>query len=275
MPWDFWSLQIGGSELKRRDEVMKTYLLGGLDEARRSRLEERLLSDRELLEELLISEDELVDEYIAGKLSDVEKSQFESHFLITPERQWKFGFGHAFNKYLELNDFQPAVRERSTKTAGFFSGSFAFWPLRHTVTAAFVLVVVTVLSFAAYWVGVRRSAVGSGSSYVVSLVPGATRSVGSGFQRLKLPNGVTSVELRLAVADVSYKSYVAQLISGTGKSTEIRNLHPLEQKEGKWIVTTIPKDLLVADDYQVKLTGISASGEEKLIDTYSFGIVEP
>ena len=249
---------------------IKTYLLGELDDARRNQLEERLLNDREMFEEVLISEDELVDQYLAGKLTDTEKKQFETHFLITKDRQQKFRFGQAFNRYLRLNDVPANQFEMPVRSRWFLSG--AFWPVRQAVTAAFVLLVVSILSVAVYWFEVRRGTTPAGTSYVVSLVSGATRSSGSGFQRVNLPAGVTTVELRLAVADVKYRSYTAQLISSTGNVTEFRNLQIVEQNQIKSVLMTVQRDLLVTDDYQVKLSGISDSGEAKAIDTYSFRI---
>ena len=249
---------------------IKTYLLGELDDARRNQLEERLLNDREMFEEVLISEDELVDQYLAGKLTDNEKKQFETHFLITKDRQQKFRFGQAFNRYLQLKDVPAVQFEMPVRSRWFLSG--AFWPMRQAVTAAFVLVVVTILSVAVYWFEVRRGTTPAGTSYVVSLVPGATRSSGTGLQRVNLPAGVTSVELRLAVADVKYRSYAAQLISSTGNVTEFRNLQLVEQDQTKSVVMTVQRDLLLPDDYRVKLNGIDDSGEAKAIDTYSFRI---
>lgn len=254
--------------LKLKNNI-KTYLLGELNEARRNQFDERLLKDRELFQEVLISEDELIDQYLAGKLSDSEKTRFENHFLITKDRQQKFRFGQAFNTYLQLND-APVIAAEAPRTRWFLSG--AFWPVRQAVTAAFVLVIVSLLAVAVYWIGVRRAATPA-TSYVVSLVPGATRSAGSGIQRVTLPAGVTAVELRLGVVDGNYKNYSAQLISSTGNVTEFRNLQIAGQDQEKAVVMTIDRDRLVPDDYQVKLSGISASGEAKAIDTYSFRIL--
>src|SRR4030095_10059668 len=107
-------------------------------------------------------------------------------------------FGQAFNKYLRLNDVPVIAAEPPVRTRWFLSETF--WPVRHAVTAAFVLVVVTFLTFAVYWIGVRRGPAPAATPYVVSLVPGATRSSGSGLQRITVPGGITTVELRLAVA---------------------------------------------------------------------------
>jgi hypothetical protein len=90
------------------NEAIKGYLLGSLDESRKTQLEQRLLNDAQLFEEVLIAEDELVDHYVAGRLSEADKARFESHFLVTPDRVRKIQFGRALHRYLELND-TPAV----------------------------------------------------------------------------------------------------------------------------------------------------------------------
>ena len=81
---------------------MRNYLLGTLEVDRRTEFEEKILSDPEIYEELLVNEEELIDQYVAGCLSAVEKHQFETHFLITAERQKNLRFGSLLKQILEL-----------------------------------------------------------------------------------------------------------------------------------------------------------------------------
>ena len=67
-------------------EVLRSFL-GTLEAEPRAELEERILCDPAVYEELLLLEEELIDQYIAGGLSKAERQQFETHFLITAERQ--------------------------------------------------------------------------------------------------------------------------------------------------------------------------------------------
>jgi len=63
--------------------TIRQYLLGSLPSELQQRVEERLLTEAELLESLEIEEDELIDEYLAEKLSEEERQKFEQYFLGT------------------------------------------------------------------------------------------------------------------------------------------------------------------------------------------------
>src|SRR5690349_21603493 len=89
---------------------MRTYLLGTLDSALKTELEERILYAPEVYEELLMAEEELIDQYVAGGLSKLERQQFETHFLITAERQNKLRFGQLLKRYLSSHGVEdPAA----------------------------------------------------------------------------------------------------------------------------------------------------------------------
>jgi anti-sigma-K factor RskA len=91
-------------------EVLRSYLLGTLEAEPRAELEERILCDPAVYEELLLLEEELIDQYIAGGLSKVERQQFETHFLITAERQRKLRFGQLLKQHLS-SQTTPASSE--------------------------------------------------------------------------------------------------------------------------------------------------------------------
>ena len=78
---------------------MRAFLLGTLDGDHKTRFEELILTEPSVYEELLVVEEELIDQYLAGDLSAIEQQQFESHFLITAERQKNLRFGKLLLKY--------------------------------------------------------------------------------------------------------------------------------------------------------------------------------
>ena len=82
-------------------EELRAYLLGTLDEDHKTQFEERILTEPDVYEELLLVEEELIDQYLAGDLSAIEQQQFESHFLITAERQKNLRFGKLLQKYAD------------------------------------------------------------------------------------------------------------------------------------------------------------------------------
>src|SRR5678815_1678838 len=79
---------------------MRSYLLGTVDTDHKTQFEERILSESGAYEELLIVEEELIDQYVAGGLSKLEREQFETHFLITAERQKNLRFGQLLRRYV-------------------------------------------------------------------------------------------------------------------------------------------------------------------------------
>ena len=98
-------------------EVLRSYLLGTLEAEPRAELEERILCDPAVYEELSLLEEELIDQYLAGGLSKAERQQFETHFLITAERQKKLRFGQLLKQHLKLTNDPRSFRKRSCSAA--------------------------------------------------------------------------------------------------------------------------------------------------------------
>jgi hypothetical protein len=67
--------------------VLRQYVLGRVSESDRDAVELELLSDRRTQEELASVHDELIEEYLEGTLSAGERTQFEQHFLSSPEHR--------------------------------------------------------------------------------------------------------------------------------------------------------------------------------------------
>ena len=86
-------------EIERQE--LRAYLFGTLDGDHKTQFEERILTEPDAYEELLLVEEELIDQYLAGDLSTVEQQQFESHFLITAERQKNLRFGQLLQQYAD------------------------------------------------------------------------------------------------------------------------------------------------------------------------------
>jgi hypothetical protein len=272
MPYNFWSLQLEGAEKGREqlraigNETIKKYLLGSLEETRKTQLEERLLNDAQLFEEVLIAEDELVDHYVAGRLSVDDKVRFESHFLVTPDRIRKIQFGHTFQKYLELND--SAAAPLAAKPVN----RFQLWPLRPVI--AFTLVIIACLaSLGLYWGLIHKDGASSGKPHVITLAAtGTTRSTGQGLHREAIPPDTSTIELRLVVLEIRYRTYKADFESETTKVTDVTSSRTREENGQKSVVFSVPSKQLPPDDYQVKLSGTDEAGEKEFIDSYSFGI---
>ena len=245
------------------NKTITSYLLGSLEESRKTQLEERLLTDAQLFEEVLIAEDELVDHYVAGRLNDHDKARFESHFSVTPDRVRKIQFGRAFLKYLELNDAPIAATLQPSRNVLWFG-----WrPL-----LAFSLLLVVALGV--YWNWARKDATAPQNTHVITLAAGAMRSSGSTFPRETIADDTSTIELRLVVRDLRHRTYKADIHGETTDVTNLSSTKTLEQNGEKSVVFSVEAKRLPPDDYQMKLSGTDQAGETEFIDSYTFGIAK-
>jgi hypothetical protein len=261
------------------------YLLGNLPPKSLAGLEERLLADKGSYEELLVAEDELIDEYLADRLSAAERESFESHFLITQERQQKLRFSRAFRKYVKLNEVsyaqvETAKSERRISLAGkLWSVKSSLLPWAPNRNRVLVFSLVAALVFAVSWMVFRNR---SSETTVqlqphnilkIALISGSTRGDGA-IQKVLLPPGVDSVQLEIELARNEYKSYRAELLTPENSSLMTRDGIRPDVTNGHGLVYFIlPAQLLKPGDYQVRVDGIAASGSKEPVDNYRFRVV--
>ena len=267
---------------------MRNYLLGTLTEDRRAALEENILCDAQIYEELLVIEEELIDQYVANNLSPSERHQFETHFLITAERQKNLRFSHLLKRYLTSRSVTvpaetiPAAVRQSDNSAPakiffpFAGGTFA----RGALLAASAAVVAGVaILVVVCWLATRRyeqSVARQESVRVVSvpLMPGSLRSGEGATQRVPLPARGVNVRLELQVSNTVFQKYKSELLR-ENESVQSTNELKVEKKGEQHIVPwTITGDVLSPGDYQVKLSGVSDSGQDELIDNYPFRVIK-
>lgn len=88
------------SQVDERGQI-RSYLLGGLDEAGQEEVEMRLLFDAGYVERVSAAQNELVDDYVFGTLSAAERERFEQNFLSTPERLRQLRIARALETYAD------------------------------------------------------------------------------------------------------------------------------------------------------------------------------
>ena len=86
--------ETGVADQEALDERIRSYLLRDpmLTQEDIAQLEESLIEDERYLERMLLIENELIEDYLRGALSAEEAQRFNTHFLITPERQEKLRY---------------------------------------------------------------------------------------------------------------------------------------------------------------------------------------
>lgn len=253
-------------------ETIRDYLLGILDEARRAQLEERILSESEVYQEVSVVENELIDQHIEGDLSELEEEQFETHFLITPERQSNLRFAELLKQYVNSHYVAASQSEKAAPAQNFLS--FQLAPLRRRPALVLSTAAVAILGIALIAWLVTRSATettvqgGTPVATVVTLTPHSTRSEG-----VKVPPKGYDVKLQLELNNASFEMYKSELFRGNKPLKTIADLK-MEANGKQHVTLTITGEILSPGDYQVRLSGVSESGTNEFIDNYSFRVIE-
>ncbi len=266
---------------ENQQDIIRRYLLGGLDEATSAQVEERLLTDQAFYEELSIREDEITDEYLEGQLSDSERRGFETHFLSANERREKLRFARNLKHYVrEATSRDVPVERVSAEEPGTryseIRPRFGFLPFRNPLIAYSLVAVAVLAIFGASWVflSTRGSRTGDPESFVtVNLTPGSTRSDGN-ITSIRIPPGTGSVRLQLTLPANEYQSYQAELLTSDRTSVLLQqNLKAETLSSGKAINLTVPVGLLKRDDYRAKVSGLSSDGSYNHVASYSIRIL--
>jgi hypothetical protein len=266
-------------------EEVRAYLLGTLDSALKTDFEEKILYAPEVYEELLIVEEELIDRYVASGLSQLERQQFETHFLITAERQNNLRFGQLLKRYLNSHSIaDPAAAatshvEKSAPAPKPFMFSPALVSSRPLIT--FCITGVVLLGVALLgWLTVRKPTARSSTQQkaepvvVVSLAPGSITTGGQTARQVNVPPKGYNLKLELELKNASFRNYKFELFR-ENKPVQSSAALPVEAKGQQYVIPlTITGEVLSPGDYQVKLSGVLESGADEFIQNYFFQVIE-
>lgn len=259
-----------------KGEQIRQYLLGTLDPKSNDLLEERLLTDDDLLEEVSAMENDMVFEYLTGGFPEQEKERFVNYFLSTPERQRKLKFFGALKQGLEkLPAESDAVLPRSWKRflPAFLRGD-GLWPQLSLATVAVLLI------FGVAWLvpGWRGRMPGDDravtAAFTITLSPGGTRGAGE-LTRVVVPEGVETVELRLPLAGGSHPVYRAVLVmDGNVEKFVSEDLPAVTTDKVRTIIFRVPSVVLTRGEYRVKLLGLGPGKDWEGVETYPLRVVQ-
>lgn len=264
-------------------EEMRAYLLGTLDSALKTEIEERILYAPEVYEELLMVEEELIDQYVASGLNELERQQFETHFLITAERQNNLRFGQLLKRYVNSHhvedpaDTAPSHVEKDApapKPLMFSPSGSSSRPLLTFCIAGVVLLGIVLLG----WLSMRRplplsTKRAADPVVVVTLAPGSITTEGNTTTRqVNIPPKGYNLKLELELKNASFRNYKFELFR-ENKSVQTSAALPIEAKGQQYVIPlTITGEQLSPGDYQVKLSGVSESGTDEFVQNYSFRV---
>jgi hypothetical protein len=104
------------------------------------------------------------------------------------------------------------------------------------------------------------------------LAGGAIRAGGS-LPRVVVPAGAVVVELRVELAANDYPAYRAAVLDEDGKEVWSSSKLTAEEQGGAVaVLLPVPRTLLPAGDYQVKLSGVPPSGDPEALGSYPFRV---
>ena len=267
---------------KADKEVVRAYLLGTLESALKTELEERILNAPEVYEELLMVEEELIDQYVAGGLSELEREQFETHFLITAERQNNLRFGQLLKRYLNSRSVEdppgeaPSDVEKAAPVPKSFVTLSPLVTTRPLMTFSIAGVVLAGLVLLG-WLTVRRPLTRSTSRsadqvVVVTLAPGSVTTAGNTTRQVNIPPKGYNLKLELELKNASFRNYRFELFR-ENQSVQTSAALSIEAKGEQYVIPLTITEVLPGD-YQVKLSGVVESGADEFIQNYSFRVIE-
>lgn len=293
------------------DAALRRYLLCLSDETERGNIEARLLADDALDERLRLAEYELADDYAAGRLSAAERGSFVQKFLVTAGRARKVAVSEALHEFTNPPKSVAPVITTSwrDKFAAFFSlrpsyglalglillASFlAAWYatrqpappqiVRHAPTPTPVPATPapkpapqptrTPAPVATPPATPKSTATPPPAPPPVTiaslaLLPGALRDGGE-LARLTLPRGKNDIaRLQLNLEDPQPGLYQVELLTAEGQNVAARRS---QYRAGK-LTVDFPARLLKANDYQIKLTRITADGNNENAGRFYFRVL--
>lgn len=288
------------------DDVLIEYILGGLSEAERERLEEQYFIHDETWEKLRAVENDLIDSYVRGELPPHRREQFEKYFLALPGRRQRLEFARTL--------IDPVLRETAAEEVGKQGKrpEQSLWNWRWAATAAGLILAATVTLLVIQNIGLRRQLSelrsdeiglqnqvqalsrqianaqqshnsGTDATNLFSsklptvslmLMPGLLRN-GNNVQEqiLPVPSAPSEVLLFLSLQSDEYSKYDVVLRTAEGK--EIRRLEGLTSqilKDDKVVALRLSAQLFVPGDYIATLFGKTAKGKAQTIDAYTFSV---
>lgn len=273
-------------------ELVRSYLLGGLDGAGLEQFELRLLSDARLQEALEAEQDELLDDYSFGLLSSRERESFERHFLAVPGRAERLGFARAVKEYMD-DGSRRRVREAAGR-APRPAQTRRMWARGLAIAACLLVAVVAVL----VWRGAReREAAREQAARAeagrevllwtrqpppdvaspdrlanLTLTPGVVRE-SSGARRVVVSGNTLAAQLRLELSDRRFESCEATLLTDEDVVVfAVDSLRPEDEGGDRVLTLRVPVKFLPPGDYRLKVRGTTADGRSADAGTYSFQV---
>lgn len=280
-------------------EEIKTYLLGGMDDAGRERFEKRVIADLDYKDAVLMVEDELMEDFIADRLSESERRDFVKHLLATPQQRQRLADLRALHDYFRHpSDLKAKAAAGGTALSRLWrrvAGSLwhGRWPSPRAATAVLTVALAAgvflgarywlnspeanwSVAFRAEWVRLndpQSPAPQSSSAAPVTLTPALIRS-GREMTRVVAPPGTETVQVQLRLPPEQHSSYRVTLRPVDGKEAfPLPPLPPQTAGGNRVLLMNVPVKLLPRGDYELQLSGVGANDTSINLNSYHFRLV--
>lgn len=270
------------------DEVLREFLLGGLDDDERNRIEGQFLTDSQTRERILAAEQDLIEDYLEDSLSIPDREKFILLYARTPEQRRKLRITKSIKNWAVNEAALPHAAPAKVSSWGRLRNWLRLKPAIVPLAVAIMIAIV----IAAVWLNRRieqrnrRSAIeqelaqlNSPSSMrgtpaqttQLELSPGAFRSTGKSPEITR--ENVQFVELTLHWSKPErYSNYHVEVRRVDGaESFMIRN--PVAESDGDYAIRVrLPAQMLRRGQYQVELSGIDPDGSVGSSEEYLFTV---
>jgi len=249
------------------ETLLRRYLLGTVTDEARKDLDARLFSDDRIFwERISIAEDELVSDYVQNALNQVERQDFEHHFLCTDERRAKLEFAKTLHAYAAGTQPQSHLARESRWA----------WLRRPMVSPAWALAAAALLVLAIQVPRFGATSTGDAASDVIaiSLPAGRTRAAGGELTRVHLNANSRIVRLQLEAESSRFAAYRAGVyhVDDDALLAEMRVAPPASAGSSE-MALILPAELLTEGDYYIQLQGIAPGAAPVPLQRYDFRVL--
>jgi len=243
-------------------QLVRRYLLGDLKGSDQENCEEKFMTGEASLAEIEAAEDDLLDEYLAGRLTENERVQFEQHFLSTPARKQKLRFAKVFHRYVASHQPAAAAAADSRIPPGLFN--LQTWSARIAIVVLFSVM-------AGVWFYLRSRNETPNYAIVTLILSPSTRAAGAHDTTVTLPDSGDPLRAVLLLPeDGRETNYRVEVESDTGEAIPSR----IVEQKPESLMIELQGSQLQRRQYVVKLFEVSDQRIERRISGNYFFTVK-
>lgn len=205
---------------------IKEYLLGNT-EFINDEFEGKLMTDNNFFQEFQIQEEELIQDYADDNLSETEKKQFETHFLLSIERQEKVTFAQSLRRTVDQQAIKIEQKAKSQTSEKQKPGKFLSRLFLSPIPVAACLLVIAGVSTSIIW---NNFLAPSENEIALASLNKAFDEcpIGSRISSIKCtPKRKTRGDDNSKIDKLAFENAELKILSNVDKNPDAENLHAL------------------------------------------------